>query len=344
MIPPFTSLAAQPFVPHLLFRNPDVMTLLPRWWSRRRALDGVPLEDRLFEVAPEVRILGRCHWQPDVTRHPALVLVHGFEGCSESHYMRGVAGKAWRAGFTVIRLNQRNCGGTEHLTPTLYHSGQCGDALAVAQELADREGIKAIWLAGYSMGGNLVLQAAGRAGTTLPALQGVAAVCPNIHPALAVEALERPRNWIYQRHFLTSLKARMRRKARFFPGRYDLSRLDRIRSLREFDDVYTAPAGGFANAADYYERTGSRHVLGDIRVPTLLITAQDDPFIPYRSFDLPALRENPRIRFVAPAHGGHCGFIQQPRATEDLYWAENRIVEFFVAQAGGIQLPCRAGR
>lgn len=337
--------AAHPvtFVPHPLFRHPDVMTLLPRWWSRRGSIEGIPIEDRLFAVAPDATILGRCHWQADATRHPALVLVHGFEGCSESQYMLGIAGKAWRAGFNVIRLNQRNCGGTEHLTPTLYHSGLSGDCLAVAEELSARDGIEAIWLAGYSMGGNLVLRAAGGVGRGLPPLKGVAAVCPNVNPALAVDALERPRNWIYQRHFLTSLKARMRRKAGFFPGRYDLSRLDRIRSLREFDDVYTAPAGGFADAADYYERTGARHVLGEIQVPALIIAAQDDPFIPYGSFDLPPLRENPHIRFIAPAHGGHCGFIQRPRPKEDCYWAETRIVEFMAA-ASGIQLPSRAGR
>jgi len=125
-----------------------------------------------------------------------------------------------------------------------------------------------------------------------------------------------------------ALRARLRRKAKLFPGRYDLTRLNAIRSLREFDDRYTAPAGGYAGAADYYERTGSRHVLGSITVPTLIIAAQDDPFIPYRSFDLSALRRNRWLHLVAPARGGHCGFLQRPRRDEDIYWAENRMVEF----------------
>jgi predicted alpha/beta-fold hydrolase len=319
------------FRPHPVFRNPDVMTVLPRWWSRLRGLEGIPLEARLFEVEPGTRILGRCHWQPRPTQTAALLLVHGFEGSSESHYMLGIAAKAWRAGLNVVRLNQRNCGGTEHLTPTLYHSGLFGDVLAVAHELAAKDGLPAIWLAGYSMGGNLALNAAGHPREDSPlfqGLKGVIAVCPNINPALAVEALERPRNWFYQRHFLTSLKARMRRKATAFPGLYDLRPLDAMRSLREFDDAYTAPAGGYASAADYYERTGARHVLGHITVPTLIITAQDDPFIPFAGFDLPAIRDNRHIRFVATRHGGHCGFLQHPRPDEDLYWAENRVVEF----------------
>jgi predicted alpha/beta-fold hydrolase len=311
-----------------MIRHRDAMTLLARCLPRPGVIDGLPREDRLFEVEPGSKILGHCHWRPDARRQPTLILVHGFEGCSDSHYMLGIAGKAWRAGFNVVRLNQRNCGGTEYLTPTLYHSGMSQDFLTVARELTAQDGIEAIWLVGYSMGGNLVLNAAGQAATSFSALKGVAAVCPNIDPAAAVATLEHPRNWIYHRHFLKSLQARMRRKSNYFPGMYDLSRLHQIRTLREFDDLYTAPAGGFSDAYDYYERTGARHVLDRIGVPTLIITSQDDPFIPYATFDLPALHQNPRIQFIAPPHGGHCGFIQRPRTDEDFYWAENRIIEF----------------
>jgi hypothetical protein len=307
------------------------MTLLPWFWPRRRALAHVPTEARVFEVAPSSQILGYCHWQPDPKRHPALILVHGLEGCSESHYMHGIAGKAWRAGFNVVRLNQRNCGGTEHLTPTLYNSGLSGDVCAVLSELSARDGIEAVWLGGYSMGGNLVLRAAGELGSSSPTLKGVVAVCPNIDPAACTEALLQPRNWIYNRHFVTSLRARMKRKAVLFPGLYDLSPLTGIRTLREFDEAYTAPSGGYASADDYYERSGARHVLGNIAVPTLIITAQNDPFIPYRIFQIPAIRHNSRIRLVAPSHGGHCGFIQAPRPNEDWYWAENSLLEFITA-------------
>lgn len=335
---------SKPFVPYPLLSNPDVMTLLARWWPRGCGLAGISLEDRLFEVGPDSKILGRCHWQSPRHRHPTLLLIHGFEGCSESHYMLGLAAKGYRVGFNVIRLNQRNCGGTEHLTRTLYHSGLSGDVLAVVEELATRDGLDSVYLAGYSMGGNLALNAAGQlaraeAGspnvpcTRARALKGIAAVCPNINPALAVDALERPRNFIYQRHFLKSLRARMRRKARCFPGLNDLSHLDAIRTLHEFDDRYTAPDAGYTDAAEYYERTGARHVLGYICSPTLIIAAKDDPFIPFRSFDVPALAENPWIHLVASTHGGHCGFLQRRRCDEDMYWAENRLVEFFLTLA-----------
>ncbi len=259
------------------------------------------------------------------------MLIHGFEGCSDSHYMMGIADKAWRIGLNVIRLNQRNCGGTEHLTPTLYHSGLSGDFAAIVAELVSKDGLNDIWLAGYSMGGNLGLKMAGELGATQPALRGIVAVCPNIDPAACVEALERPGNWFYQHYFLTRTKARLLRKALHFPDKFDLSSLDRIRTLREFDDRYTAPDGKFQNATDYYERVGARHVLETIEVPTLLIVAQDDPFIPFRIFDVPVVLAHRWITLMATKHGGHCGFFQRPNRMEDVYWAENRLLDFIAS-------------
>jgi predicted alpha/beta-fold hydrolase len=247
--------------------------------------------------------------------------------------MRGIAAKAYRAGFNVIRMNQRTCGGTEHLTPTLYNSGLSGDYRTILGELTHQDGLDRIWLVGYSMGGNLVLKAAGELGASEPAFAGVIAVCPNIDPTHCVRALEQPRNWVYHRHFLVSLKARLRRKAALFPDKWDLSGLDRIARISEFDDRYTARDGGYLNGPDYYDRAGSRHVLDSIAVPTLIITAQDDPFIPYPMFAIRPIQQHPRISLVAPRHGGHCGFFQWGRNGEDSYWAENRVVDFMQERA-----------
>lgn len=317
-----------PFIPHPLIPHAHAMTLAPRWWPRKGLLKGIPCQPRLFTVAPGSRILAYCHWQENRHRHPTLLLVHGLEGCSESHYMRGLATKAWQTGFNAIRINQRNCGGTEHETGTLYHSGLTGDLLAVVSDLAGADGLDRFWFAGYSMGGNLVLRMAGEVQSSSTPLKGVMAVCPNINPAACVTALEQPSNWIYHRYFLNSMRARLRRKARLFPKRFDVTRLASVHSLRAFDDAYTAPDGGFLSATDYYERVGARHVLGQIAVPTLIVTAQDDPFIPYRIFDTLALRTNPHIDFIAPRHGGHCGFVQRRGPGEDYFWAENRLIEF----------------
>ncbi len=331
MIPSAPSLE---FHPHLVLRNRHVMTIVSRVLPRRGVPNGTPVEARLFTVAPTARVLGQCHWQPNAQAAPTIVLVHGLEGSSDSHYMLGLTGKAWRLGFNVVRLNQRNCGGTEHLAATLYHSGLSDDVLSVLDDLTNQMGLKRIWTVGYSMGGNLVLRAAGTIGSACSALKGVVAVAPSIDPAACVEALERRENWIYQQHFLRRLGQRLRRKARHFPGKWDVEPLRRIKTLRAFDDQYTAPDGGFSNAADYYERVGARHVLHEIQVPTLIITSQDDPFVPFRIFDRPEVKANPQITLWASRSGGHCAFLQRPKGSEDSYWAENRITELLGTLAG----------
>ncbi len=315
------------FTPATLLRNQHLMTIVPDYWPRPTLLDEIPAESRLFTTDPKTQLLGFCHWQPDRTGCQTLLLVHGLEGSSESHYMQGIAAKAYRAGMNVVRLNQRTCGGTERLTPTLYNSGLSQDYRAIVQELANLDRLTRIWLVGYSMGGNLVLKAAGELGSSEAALAGTIAVCPNIDPTQCAKALEEPRNWLYHYHFLTKLKARMKRKAALFPGRWDLTELDRIHIISEFDHRYTAPDGGYASGPDYYDCAGSRHVLEKIAVPTTIVTAQDDPFIPYSMFGLAAIKRNPLIRLAAPHYGGHCGFIQGARSNEDRFWVENRIVE-----------------
>jgi uncharacterized protein len=316
------------FTPAGLFRNPHLMTIVPGFWPRGGLLAGVPSESRLFTTEPHTQLLGFCHWQPQRTACQTVVLVHGLEGSCESHYMHGIAAKAYRAGFNVVRMNQRTCGGTEHLTPTLYNTGLSQDYRAIVKELARVDGLARIWLAGYSMGGNLILKAAGEAGSSETALAGAIAVSPNIDPPKCVEALEQPRNWLYHRHFLVELKARLRRKAALIPGKWDLKDLDSTVTMSQFDDHYTAPDGGYASGADYYNRVGACLVLDSITVPTLIITAQDDPFIPYSMFTVPLIQRNSRIQVIAPRHGGHCGFLQWPRNGEDHFWAESRIIDF----------------
>ncbi len=319
---------AASFQPPFPLTNAHLMTLVPRYLPRDTSLVGIPQEFRFFTVEPHAQLLGFCHWQHNRQSAPTVILVHGLEGCSESRYMRGIAAKAYHRGLNVIRMNQRTCGGTEHLSPTLYNSGLSGDYRAILKELAHKDGLTKIWLVGYSMGGNLVLKAAGELGQLEPALAGVAAVCPNINPTVCARALEEPRNWIYHRHFLTRLKSRLRRKAALIPGKWDLSQLDQIATISEFDDRYTAHDGGYRDGADYYDRAGARHVIDSLTVPTLIITAQDDPFIPYSMFTVPKIQQHPKIRVVAPLHGGHCGFFSRSLTGEDPYWAENRIIDF----------------
>jgi predicted alpha/beta-fold hydrolase len=311
------------------------MTLAANFWPR--PVPRLPAsEPRFFETEPGTQARGDCHWQGRRPEHATLVLLHGLEGSSDSGYMMGTAEKAFAAGFNVVRLNQRNCGGTENLTPTLYHSGLSGDLRAVLMELIERDGLPEIFAAGFSMGGNLVLKMTGEfADGGPPELRAAVAIAPALDLAACADELARPKNFVYQRHFVTRLKRRMRFKAGLFPERYTAERLrnlERISTVREFDDKITAQFCGFRDAADYYAQSSAMNVLAAIRRPTLIVTAQDDPFVPFASFDLPALRGNPNIAFVAPEHGGHCAFISR-ESGQERFWVESRIVEFCRGQS-----------
>jgi hypothetical protein len=324
------------FQPHKFLRNAHVMTIAATFWPRQFP-ELPPSVPRLFEVEPGTQVRGDCHWQQDPIQHPTLVLLHGLEGSSDSGYMIGSAEKAWMAGFNVVRLNQRNCGGTEHLTPTLYHSGRSGDIRAVILELIERDRLPTIVAAGFSMGGNLVLKMAGEFGDSAPEqLRGFVAVAPAFDLAACANALGEPRNFIYQTHFVRGLKRRMRYKARLFPGIYltngKVDGLQGLRSVRDFDDAITARFCGFASADDYYSRSSAVHLLGAIGRPTLILTAQDDPFVPFSTFANRAMRENPNVALLAPLYGGHCGFISREGGA-GRFWSEARIVEFCKQQS-----------
>src|SRR6185369_7349118 len=162
-------------------------------WAKPREFPTLPPPDvRYFDTAPDARVLAHCNWQRERREHPTLILLHGLEGSSTVHYMRGIADKAWAAGWNVVRLNQRNCGGTEHLSRGLYHSGLTHDPLFVLRELIERDGLPSIAIAGYSLGGNLTLKLAGELGTEAPPeLKAVCAVSPTMDLEVCVRALER---------------------------------------------------------------------------------------------------------------------------------------------------------
>jgi predicted alpha/beta-fold hydrolase len=242
--------------------------------------------------------------------------------------MRGIADKAYARGFSVILLNQRNCGGTEHLAPGLYHSGLTHDADHVIREIAT-EGVSRVVVAGYSLGGNLALKLAGDYADTPPAsLRGVCAISPVLELQACVRALEKRQNVVYQWNFVRGLKARMQRKALTHPGRYPVERLSEVRSVRQFDELFTAPHFGFEGADDYYYRASAMRVIDRIRVPALIITAEDDPFVPADPFRDPHLTGNDKITLIVTPHGGHCGFVSDATPTDDGYWAEKQVVEF----------------
>jgi uncharacterized protein len=288
-------------------------------------------EPRLIEVEPGIRVLCQCYWQPVRSSALTVIAVHGLEGSTESKYMLGIAEKGLAAGMNVVLMNQRACGGTGHLAPTLYHSGRSGDVTAVATHLVEAEDLSRIGLCGFSMGGNLVLKTAGEWGNDGPRqFCGVAAVCPAMDLAVSADALHEPANRLYEQYFLWKLKARMKQKVSCFPGQYDLSRMRGVRSLREFDDRVTAFYCGFKGASDYYARSAASNVVDQIAVPAYLLYARNDPFIRILPETRRKIAANPNIMFVETEDGGHCSFIGS-REHADGYFAESTVVDFFAA-------------
>lgn len=316
------------FRPRRFLRGGHVQTLAAFFLPRRIELP--PSEQRLIEVEPGIPVLCHCHWQKD-KRALTLVVVHGLEGSSESQYMQGIARNGLAAGMNVIRMNQRNCGGMDHCAPTLYNCSRSADVAAVAQHVVDHDQVPGFVLAGFSMGGNLVLKMAGEWGSNAPEqFRGVAAVCPAINLAAGADALHEPANRIYEYYFLWQLFRRYRRKARFFPAAFDVSRLRGVRTLREFDDRITAYYCGFSGADDYYARASGANVLDRIAKTALIIHALNDPFVRI----LPETREkiiaNRNITYLEAEDGGHCSFVGERDGDPnyDGRWAERQVVEF----------------
>jgi predicted alpha/beta-fold hydrolase len=330
------------FIPRRFLINGHLQTIAGNYLSR---IDKLPVpEAQLVEVSPATtnqiasQVLCHCHWQPTAIRaaRPTAIIVHGLEGSSNSQYVVGNANKLWRAGCNVVRMNMRNCGGTEALTPTLYHSGLSSDVLAVMNFFAVQFGLQSVSLIGYSMGGNLVLKLAGELAAEAPAvLRSVIGVSPAVDLGPSADAMHLPQNRLYEMKFLHNLLRRFRRKATLFPRAYDRNRAAGIHSLREFDDRITALYSGFASADDYYHRAAAARVLNRIAVPTLILHALDDPFIRLTPESRNAINANPNITLTETAHGGHCAFLAQPDPGigDDGYWAEHTLLQFLLSHS-----------
>jgi uncharacterized protein len=315
----------RPFVP--FFRNPHLLTIAGNYWRRELNEQRFPVQAKFYDTEPGVQVL--VHSQVPATEPIAqLILVHGLEGSSSAGYARSLAQAALEAGCATHRLNMRSCGGTEHLSGrTLYHSGQTSDLLAVIRQLPSNA---PIFLAGFSLGGNVVLKLAGELGASASSLgskviAGVMAISTPIDLAACVRQLDKPSNVIYARRFVSRLKERVRVKERLTPGLFDLSGLDLVRDIYDFDDRFTAQAFGFGTADNYYATQSSSQFLARIRVPTLLVQAKDDPLIPFSVYDHPAFSTNPNLRLIAVEHGGHLGFISKTRPR---FWLDQVLVNW----------------
>ncbi len=330
----------RPFVPPRFLRSGHLQTivgtLLPRTYSLPEP------EIRLIEVEPPNShgasfVLCHCHWQPAEVRSQRLtmIIVHGLEGSSSSRYVLGNSARALAAGCNVVRMNMRSCGAGEEFSPSINHAGRSEDVALVMAELARTYLIHSFALVGYSMGGNLVLKLAGERGAAPPPyLKAVVGVSPLMDLAASSIALHEPQNRLYESRFLIELLRHLRHKIELYPGLYTADGLDKIRTVRQFDERVVARYGGFTGADDYYYSVASSNWAQDIAVPALILHALDDPFIRMTPDTRAKLVANPRVMLVETRHGGHCAFLSLEPGDAG-FWAERTLLDFLHATVEG---------
>ena len=254
-----------------------------------------------------------------------VILAHGLEGDSRAGYIRGMAAALNASGWDALAWSFRGCGQESNRLLRFYHSGETGDLAAVIGHAALK--YENIALVGFSLGGNMTLKYLGESPPHPAVVAGVAVSAP-VDLAASARALDRRwSNRMYLQRFLQTLIAKVEAKAVRFPDQLDIAGIRRIRSFEEFDDRYTARLHGFRDAADYWARSSARQYLRGIAVPTLLLNARDDPFLPPECFPTAEAEANPCLFLEATAHGGHVGFLESASG-RGLSWAEQRAVVF----------------
>jgi predicted alpha/beta-fold hydrolase len=291
---------------HPLIRNPHLLTIAGNFWRRKIDSRRFPARRVEYHIGQATTVVSFEH-QPSPPVRGQIIFLHGLEGSAEAGYIASFAQEALVRGFGIHRLNLRTCGGTEELCETMYHSGLTSDTRFVLERLRDQmPGPR--FLVGFSLGGNVTLKLAGELGST-DLLSGVCAISTPIDLAACVRSMDKPANRIYARRFLNRLRGRVRRKSKLTPNLYSPAGLDEVRTIWGFDDRFTAPLFGFGSAANYYATQSASRYLNTIRIPALVITAKDDPLVPFDVYSHPAFKYNGHITLVATDHGGHLGFI-----------------------------------
>lgn len=260
-----------------------------------------------------------------------LLVLHGLEGTIRSHYAQALLGEARVRGWAADMLIFRSCGDEMNLTRRFYHSGETTDLAFVVQRLLEEFPEQPLVLAGVSLGGNVLLKYLGEQGTGLPAqIKAAAAISVPFDLARSSSHINKGFARVYQRHFLRSLREKALGKLERFPDLVPRGRLAAMRTMRDFDDVITAPLHGFRDADDYYSRSSSLGWIGRISIPTLLLSAVDDPFLPADVLDQVRTEasRNRLLELDFPPHGGHAGFITGENPFRPDYYAERRACQF----------------
>ncbi|KQQ47470.1 alpha/beta hydrolase [Duganella sp. Leaf126] len=255
---------------------------------------------------------------------PLVILFHGLEGSSDSHYARALMAAVAARGWTGAVPHFRGCSGEANRAPRFYHSGDAAEVDWIVRRLHARHA-GPCYAVGVSLGGNALLRWLGESQHQADFIAAACAISAPLDLAQGGAALSRGFNRVYTRMFLQTLKPKCIAKLDQFPGLYDREALRAARDLYAFDNVVTAPLHGYRDTDDYWDRASAKHILGDITVPTLVLNAKNDPFLPGRH--LPQ-RAAPKVVLAYPEHGGHVGFAVGALPGR-LDWLPQRVLQFF---------------
>ncbi len=312
------------FKPPLLLRSGHVQTLLAGF--RKAEQHASIISERISTPDGDFLDLNWSHCTPSAKKNLAI-LCHGLEGNYSRSYMTGMSNALNANGWDSLGWNLRGCSEEINKSAKLYHAGCTDDLNTVCEHAVSTQGYSKIILIGFSLGANLTLLYASENRKSLKdILSKVISISAPIDMTSSARALARFFHRGYEKRFLSSMKEKIKLKARQFPLEYDIDLLDRVDTIEEFDRTFVAPFHGFSDEKDYWQKCSSLPKLGKISVPTLIVNAKDDPFLGPECYPSGVNEENGLITFEAPVNGGHVGFFDSYNTRQT--WAEKRSIAF----------------
>jgi predicted alpha/beta-fold hydrolase len=314
------------FLPAWWLRNPHLQTL---WGKLVRKQPPAPVETE-FWPAPDGEDL-EIHRLKAGEGNPRLILLHGLEGSIRSHYAQGLLWQAHKRGWNADLLIFRSCGSVESTAPRMYHSGETTDIAWVVKKLCAEDPGAKVALVGVSLGGNVLLKYLGECGARIRSqIRAAVAISVPFDLEKSSRHIDRGFSRVYQWHFMKTLRRKAKAKLEQYPQLANRERVEAATTMFDYDDAMTAPVHGFQDASDYYSRSSSIHWLEEIAIPTLLLSAVDDPFLPAAVLDRvrDVARRNANLTIEFSARGGHVGFISGSNPLKPIYYAEQRAAEF----------------
>jgi len=290
-----------------------------------RKVNGVPYERERITL-PDGDFLD-LDWAHRSRSHSLVIITHGLEGDTDRGYVRGMVKKFYQQGWNALAWNHRGCSGEPNRLRRFYHSGSTEDLRGVIQHVLKTGKYDKIALVGFSLGGNMTLKYLGEEGENAPIeIKKASVFSVPLHLSSCSASLSQTKNWVYAQRFKKGLSIKVKLKAVMMPNDINTEHLDIIRTLKDFDNYYTAPLHGFEDAEDYYEKSSSIYYVDKIKRPTLIVNAQNDPFLASPCFPFSLFEKLEKVYFEAPATGGHCGFTAGNK--DGFYWSEQRAWDF----------------